>query len=106
MTFALPAVAADDAVKASMKQADSSYDMTKKQAKADEKSAVAQCDTKSGDAKSQCKKDAEADVQEDDGRRRSRARQGEGRLQGEKVGRSGRFAETKTAPEGAVLSFA
>jgi hypothetical protein len=60
MTFALPAVAADDAVKASMKQADSSYDVAKKQAKADEKSALAQCDTKSGDAKSQCKKDAEA----------------------------------------------
>jgi hypothetical protein len=60
MTFALPAVAADDAVKASMKQADSSYDMTKKQAKADEKAAKAQCDTMSGDAKSQCKKDAEA----------------------------------------------
>jgi hypothetical protein len=60
MTFALPAIAADDAVKASMKQADSSYDMTKKQAKADEKSALAQCDTMSGDAKSQCKKDAEA----------------------------------------------
>ena len=55
MTFALPAVAADDAVKASMKQADSSYDMAKKQAKADEKSAMAQCDTKTGDAKSQCK---------------------------------------------------
>ena len=32
----------------------------KKQAKADEKSAKAQCDTKSGDAKSQCNKDAEA----------------------------------------------
>ena len=43
-----------------MKQADSTYDMTKKQAKADEKSAIAQCDTLSGDAKSQCKKDAEA----------------------------------------------
>jgi hypothetical protein len=60
MTFALPAAAADDAAKASMKQADSSYDAAKKQAKADEKSAKAQCDTMSGDAKSQCKKDAEA----------------------------------------------
>src|SRR5438874_520327 len=60
MTFTLPAVAADDAAKASMKQADSSYDAAKKQAKADEKSAKAQCDAKSGDAKSQCNKDAEA----------------------------------------------
>jgi len=59
-TFALPAVAADDAVKASMKQADSTYDMAKKQAKADEKSALAQCGTMSGEAKEQCKKDAKA----------------------------------------------
>ena len=58
MTFALPAAAADDAAKASMKQADETYDMAKKQAKADEKSAHAQCGTMSGDAKSQCKKDA------------------------------------------------
>ena len=41
MTFALPAAAADDAVKASMKQADSTYDMTKKQAKADYEKAKA-----------------------------------------------------------------
>ena len=102
MTFALPAVAADDAAKASMKQADSTYDMTKKQAKADEKSAMAQCDTMSGDAKSQCKKDAEAtykktmadaeashDKAKADYKAKSRA--------------TGRFAEMKTAPEGAVL---
>jgi hypothetical protein len=60
MTFALPAAAADDAAKMSMKQADGSYDMAKKQAKADEKSAMAQCGTMSGDAKDQCKKNAEA----------------------------------------------
>ena len=51
MTFALPAAAADDAAKASMKQADDTHVMAKKQAKADEKSAMAQCGTMSGDAK-------------------------------------------------------
>ena len=34
--------------------------MAKKQAKADEKSALAQCGTMSGEAKDQCKKDAKA----------------------------------------------
>ena len=38
MTFALPAAGADDAAKMSMKQADGTHDMAKKQAKADEKS--------------------------------------------------------------------
>ncbi len=60
MTFAFPAAAADDAAKASMKQADTTHDMAKKQAKADEKSAMAQCGPMSGDAKDQCKKNAEA----------------------------------------------
>ncbi len=59
-TLALPAAAADDAVKASMRQAEDTYGMAKKQAKADEKSKDAQCATLSGDAKGQCKKDAEA----------------------------------------------
>ena len=58
--FSLPTYAADAAAKATMKTADDSYGMSKKQAKADEKSAMAQCGTMSGDAKSQCKKDAEA----------------------------------------------
>ena len=49
MTSAFPAFAADDA-----------YSMVKKQAKADEKSAMAQCGTMSGEAKEQCKKDAKA----------------------------------------------
>ena len=53
-------VVADDAVKATMKQADTTHDAAKKQAKADEKSAMAQCGTMSGDAKDQCKKTAEA----------------------------------------------
>ena len=60
MTFVLPAAAADDAAKASIKQADSSYAKPKKHANAEENSAMAKCDTMSGDAKSQCKKDAEA----------------------------------------------
>ena len=49
LTFAMPAFAADD-----------QYAMTKKQAKANEESAEAQCGPLSGAAKSQCKKDAEA----------------------------------------------
>jgi hypothetical protein len=60
LALAMPTFAADDAMKASMKSADDSYSMMKKQAKADEKSSTAQCATMSGDAKSQCKKDAEA----------------------------------------------
>ena len=60
MSSAFPAVAADDAVKAKMNQADDTYAMAKKQAKADEKAALAQCDTMSGEAKEQCKKDAKA----------------------------------------------
>ena len=60
MASAFPALAADDAVKSQMHQADDTYAMAKKQAKADEKSALAQCDTMSGEAKEQCKKDAKA----------------------------------------------
>jgi hypothetical protein len=60
MTSAFPAIAADDATKAQMRQADDAYSMAKKQAKADEKSAMAQCGTMSGEAKEQCKKDAKA----------------------------------------------
>jgi hypothetical protein len=59
MTCTFPAAAAD-ATKATMNQADDSYSMAKKQAKADEKAALAQCDTMSGEAKEQCKKDAKA----------------------------------------------
>ena len=43
LTIALPAAAADDATKMTMKQADQTHAMAKKQAKADEKSAEAQC---------------------------------------------------------------
>ena len=84
LAFAMPAVA-DDAAKASMKAADDHHAMTKKQAKADEKSRRAQCGPMSGDAKEP--------VQE--GRRRPRTRrrwptptpagEGQGRLQGEEV---------------------
>jgi hypothetical protein len=60
MTSAFPAIAAADAAKAQLKQADDAYSMAKKQAKADEKSAMAQCGTMSGEAKERCKKDAKA----------------------------------------------
>jgi hypothetical protein len=46
--------------KTSMKQADDTHAMAQTQAKANEKSALAQCGAMSGDAKSQCKKGAEA----------------------------------------------
>ena len=52
LSFTFPAAAADDAAKMTMKQADGTHDMAKKQAKADEKSAEAQCGPMSGDAKS------------------------------------------------------
>ena len=48
LTFAMPAFAADDAAKAAMKAADDQYAMTKKQAKANEESAEAQCGPLSG----------------------------------------------------------
>ena len=60
LAVSVPAFAADSAAKATMKQADDGYAMAKKQAKADEKSALAQCGTMKGDGKDQCKKDAEA----------------------------------------------
>ena len=59
-TFAVAAQAADSVAKIQMDQAEVNYDMARKQAADQEKSAMAQCGALSGDAKSQCKKNAEA----------------------------------------------
>jgi hypothetical protein len=52
--------AADSIAKIQKDQAELSYDMARKQAAADEKSAKAQCDVMAGDARSQCRRNAEA----------------------------------------------
>jgi len=59
-TFAFSAQAADSVAKVQKNQAEASYEMAKKHAAADQKSALAQCDVMSGDAKSMCRKNAEA----------------------------------------------
>ncbi len=59
-TLAFSAQAADSVAKIQKDQAETSYDMAKKMAADEEKAALAQCGALSGDAKSQCKKNAEA----------------------------------------------
>ena len=54
-SFAFPAQAADSVAKIQKDQAENSYEMAKKQAADEEKSAMAQCGALSGDAKSMYK---------------------------------------------------
>ena len=58
--LAVPVAAADPNAKSMMRSADDVYRMAKRQARSEEKAALAQCGVLAGEAKSQCKRNAEA----------------------------------------------
>ena len=82
--FAFPAAAADDAAKASMRQADDTYGAAKAgQGRREIGARPVRHQERRREEPVQ--EGREGDARQDDGRRRSRARQGQGRLQGQEV---------------------
>ena len=98
--FAFPAQAADSAAKIQKDQAETSYEMAKKQAADEEKTAMAQCGALSGERQEPVQKERRGGARQGDGRFQGQSGQGQGRLQGDQVA-AGRARET--APCSAVL---
>ena len=88
--------------------ADTTFKTSKKQATADEKSAMAQCKTMSGDAKDQCKKDATAKHDKTMADAKDVHDKANGGLQGDEVTtvrpQRDRCSQRERAPRGALFS--